>query len=694
MDIQPPDMTNPDSLKAFGQAVHTAVEAVTDNFYEEMVTLIPPEEQVEMRQRRADRDAANPSGDVSFYDYYPYLFAQSFPELPPEQMRYLAFASRFCLDFLIAADKLIDGQVKDGWVVDRAYVVLRTGWLQQQAMIQFAALFGDRSPFWQYLNSYYMEYATAVFAEKALFVDQLRPYAWEEMAKISAGKVAMAKSIPTALAILTGQDAQIPAWERSLDLVAVAYQLLDDLRDWKEDYGSQTYSYLLAQAIENGGLTTQVESGQMPPEKTVGQYIYFTGLAESLLHHAHDLYNQAIEAVDACPNPVWSQHVNFLQRHNWRLRTDLWEIREQTILQQLSQREPTIHLKAPAALDKAINAGLDFLCRCQLPEGHWLDWGLTVGSAREYVTAYIGRALTETTGWDHPLLKEGLPRAQQWLLRQQQQQTGGWGWHQELTADADTTSNSLIFLSRMNGCDTRSLDAARNYLLENQNQQDGGIQTYRAAHIVATLKSGNLWWPQIPIDKYQGWLSSTTSLTALGLQALLYNANLAEEEALQQMLAYLQATQAQDGSWPAYWWRGRNFSTHACVNAMVQLGETECVANAATWFNQQQRADGGWGDESDDVQEASHPLHTALAVDALLLAEDHETAVTQGVSWLLAQQEPEGSWAPSPMLLVPDPDELKPWLPGANCQGRGMDNNKLFTTATVLEALFRYHKTI
>lgn len=678
-----PDFADIESLQTFGRSVHADAELIGQDFFETMLALLSDKEQEILRQNRVEREARQPSAEVGFYDYYPFFFAGAFPDIPLDQMRLLCEASRFCLDFLVAADKIIDGQVKDSWSVDRAYVVLRTGLLQQHAMVRFAQLFGQGSPFWDYLHRYYMAYAEAVFAEQALHVGQPRPYPWEEMSRIAAGKTAMAKSIPTAMALLSGREVLIPDWCRSLDLCSVAYQLLDDLRDWKEDYASQTYSYLLIRALESGELTAAVEAGEMPPEKMVGQYIYFTGLAESLLHRAHDLYNQALEAVSVHPSPSWSAHVVNLQRHNWRLRADLWEIREQTILKQLRKKVPSRQPIESTTLEDAINAALDFVCTSQLPEGHWIDWGLTVGSAREYATACVGRALVDARDWPHPRLTETLEKAGRWLLGQQQE-SGGWGWHQELAADADTTANSLLFLAQLEMSPVEALDAARRYLLANQNPKDGGMRTYRLEHIAASLQDGNFWWPRIPLENYRGWLSSTTSLTALAIQALLYLDRPDDKPALGRMLDYLAATQDEDGSWPAYWWRGRSLSSHAALVALVMAGEKARASRAAAWFLRQQRDDGSWGDEE---EAKGRPLHTALALQALLVAGERGEAAARGFAWLLERQQADGSWAPSPMLLVPDPDELRPWLPGARCQGRGMDENRLFTTAAVLRAL-------
>ena len=81
------------------------------------------------------------------------------------------------------------------------------------------------------------------------------------------------------------------------------------------------------------------------------------------------------------------------------------------------------------------------------------------------------------------------------------------------------------------------------------------------------------------------------------------------------------------------------------------------------------------------------------------MLRQHDTAVKAAIvkatGWLVQQQQPDGSWSSSARLRVPHPDDLNPnqfnqWVYHGTIQGSLIfDERSVFTTATVLQALYR-----
>ncbi len=77
----------------------------------------------------------------------------------------------------------------------------------------------------------------------------------------------------------------------------------------------------------------------------------------------------------------------------------------------------------------------------------------------------------------------------------------------------------------------------------------------------------------------------------------------------------------------------------------------------------------------------------ALLLSSLLFfPRGRERAILDLLDQLVESQEADGSWESAPMLRVTRRDCFEPWKPG-DPDRLYCDQNRLFTTATVLEAL-------
>lgn len=245
---------------------------------------------------------------------------------------------------------------------------------------------------------------------------------------------------------------------------------------------------------------------------------------------------------------------------------------------------------------------------------------------------------------------------------------GGWAWT-DLPGgvpDADDTSGALLALRNIGLNDTRVPNAAAAGIdwLKNIQNGDGGIPTFCRG------------WGTLPFDR------SSPDITGHVLRAwLAWSSDLSPElkegiqTAIPRAVKYLQRIQRTDGAWMPLWFgnqhnpEGMNL-TYGTSRVLVALNEVrqssfECsmpvVRRGYEWLVAAQNPDGSW---SGSANLPASVEETALAVEALAVLDDLDSdefkefpvqsimhARRNGVNWLLTQIE-NGKWIqPSPIGL-------------------------------------------
>ena len=131
------------------------------------------------------------------------------------------------------------------------------------------------------------------------------------------------------------------------------------------------------------------------------------------------------------------------------------------------------------------------------------------------------------------------------------------------------------------------------------------------------------------------------------------------------MRAFTLACRRPDGTWPAYWWRGRHYSTFWNCRALRLLDPQQPLELAPGF--------------ADGIASAFE-LACALGATALAGRPDAQLKAR-----LLALQSPDGSWAGAANLRVTHPACFRPWE-----QAHGdyyADHNRLVTSAAALDVL-------
>lgn len=315
---------------------------------------------------------------------------------------------------------------------------------------------------------------------------------------------------------------------------------------------------------------------------------------------------------------------------------------------------------------------LTFLLKSRTASGWWRDFfgagdGSLEGGSRwsdEWVSAYVAVALGRLA--DRDARRAALEVWQ--LLRQRRPPGRGWGFNRRLPPDADSTTWAIRLALAVGASAAPHAEAARAVVLAHL-RSDGGASTYLEAlcprrHIAELTPPGG---------SYEGWFGVSHPCVTAAVATLGY----------QEPIDFLRRSQAPDGSWNAYWWEERAYTTALAVEAFAEHGRKHDwprLDAASSWA-------AGRIDDSGSVDES--PFATALCVRVLLAGRQDRAgrrALSRAVSWLEAAQQHDGSWPASARLLVPRADQLSGGDPGAPGTS-SLDDARIFTTATVLSAI-------
>ncbi|MDQ3035471.1 MAG: 2,3-oxidosqualene cyclase, partial [Myxococcota bacterium] len=203
------------------------------------------------------------------------------------------------------------------------------------------------------------------------------------------------------------------------------------------------------------------------------------------------------------------------------------------------------------------------------------------------------------------------------------------------------------------------MEQAARFVLRCQNT-DGGFGSYEPRRIDVSLEWIN------PAEMFgesmteKSYVECTAScVTALAAFAHRWSESpLAAEvrASVARGVTLLRRSQRPDGSWPGMWGIHFIYGTMFGVRGLLAGGvppHDPQIRRACSFLALRQRPDGAWGEHRSSVSvgryvdhEEGQVVQTAWAITALLEARDPDfAAVERAAQWLIAKQEPDGTWA-------------------------------------------------
>lgn len=219
-------------------------------------------------------------------------------------------------------------------------------------------------------------------------------------------------------------------------------------------------------------------------------------------------------------------------------------------------------------LTSAMEAALTFLLGSRTEQGWWRDFPLVAGGSDEWVTAYVGTALTTIPdeqayqaarkAWS---LLEGRRQPLLESSDSERRQPEGWGYNFSFSADADSTVWALRLAHTVGAEESMRARLARQFL-ERHLRPNGGVATYMIWRRLPEF-------PAIDLSRmpgYEGYCSAHTCVTA---------AAAALEGFGERTQDFLRTTQRLDGSWKGYWWCDDEYTTALAAEALAIPAQPE-----------------------------------------------------------------------------------------------------------------------
>jgi squalene-hopene/tetraprenyl-beta-curcumene cyclase len=265
---------------------------------------------------------------------------------------------------------------------------------------------------------------------------------------------------------------------------------------------------------------------------------------------------------------------------------------------------------------------------------------------------------------DHP----ALVKSAEWILAKQVLGPGDWqvknkdaapgGWvfefRNDFYPDVDDTAFVLMALQRVKFPDPARMEAAVRrgiqWLLSMQNR-DGGWAAFDRDNNKSFLCN-------IPFADHNAMLDpSTADVTARVLECLGRFGWSANHPAIQRAVEFLLQDQCEDGSWFGRWGVNYVYGTSGVLRSLetVSLTAKEYCQRAVRWLRSVQKVDGSFGESLRSYTEphtkgvgASTASQTAWGLIGLLAgAEASDPAIQKAVSYLVDEQNADGSWSES-----------------------------------------------
>lgn len=244
------------------------------------------------------------------WTYYPFLFFHAFVDKTSinecEKIRILNTTSLYYYLQIMYTDRICDENLLE----DKSEIVMISNYLQVKALEGFYSIFSGSSSFWCMFREYHDQYIHAVLDEEHKYVGSYKTHTKDDQEYISAGKCAMAKLVTAALCVLHDENEYLSPITLSQDYFHVAFQIQDDIKDWRDDYKNQRYSYILSKVIETHNLVDRINSRNRPDAELIGKLLYFSGIAEDELNRCLDYYGKALSAVSDINCPEWKNLIN------------------------------------------------------------------------------------------------------------------------------------------------------------------------------------------------------------------------------------------------------------------------------------------------------------------------------------------------------------------------------------------------
>ncbi|WP_163192158.1 hypothetical protein [Clostridium thermarum] len=571
----------------------------------------------------------------NLYYLYPYLFKDDFINVSKDNFNLIAEAGVLYLENINFYDRYADNQSHADF-----YTLIQKSLSCQISIKILSQLFDRDNVFWSYLERYNKEYINAVTLERENHFGVINNFSDEEFKIIARGKSAIAKATVAALGCLSGNYEQIEKLELTQDIFAEAFQLLDDLKDFKEDYKLKNYSWILTKLLAESKVERELS------EKELLQLLVESDCYEVALNKINNLCEQAMMCAGS--SMPWIRYIKMFQRRASRLKEDLCSLRGNTI--EKYTYTPFANNNLLSDPHQVISNVFKVLIKEQEKGfgelSHWMLFphDLDYRGKEEcqggdiFQRALILNLLLEMKEMGFDIGNNYIKFEADYLFNKMSPIYDiGWSYFPdlpELAPDIDTLSEIIkIYVSYPNDMVKKHIADCIDFVLDNNIVPDGSILTWmldpkdQSELIVRAWTAAREKWG----------VRSDPEVTAnflLALSSLDYDTY---KNVVNHSLPWIFSKQNENGYWLSTWYTGNYYGSYICSKLFSKLNiRNEQTDRLASFLISSQNEDGSWGSNG------ANPQDTALAISSLIdLSHSIEnpdlyTVLEKGLNYLIS----------------------------------------------------------
>jgi hypothetical protein len=585
----------------------------------------------------------------------PWLFWEDFKGVPDDLFLDVAEAGACFFLGSILLDHLVDKQGEDSALLT---LLQRAFWVRGDEL--FHSVFPPDSVFWEDYNRLMGGHARGLASEQFA---QSHPgtFTLEKTKEIAGSKICPALVGLSGLSHLMNKPDLLTNKEKILKDFAIGTQFIDDLQDWREDLASDHLTYFLtcvapeADWVNSPWLT----------EDEIERMINSSGIDMDHCRMGVNLYTRAIDNTHDMVCPGWTDYI-YEKR---RFAKELWD--QATAKHLLRAIEKVIKHTGDTIEENAFtepvssdsqgppeSRALEALLSAQRYDGAWTDFDLAgQGISDAWVTAHIGLKLaTLPKYYRSDELEKALESALNFLDGKWHH---GWGFNDFAPVDADTTAHTLLFYQKMEAEPPPSTVPS---LLDFQ-RPDGGFATYDKFRD-----------PSMP----ESWCISHQDVTPLVVRSLLpYHEDPETKRAISRAVQRMELDRLADGTWPAFWWNLRWYTTAAWIETFTALEQNNLDSDLTLAVNWETGRHDSWGCITN--------LDLALLLECAVYSGNNNVA-SELRTRLIKAQLPNGLWPAEEILCQTTPGVYQPWTLKER-ETLYRDEMEVYASASILRAI-------
>lgn len=590
-----------------------------------------------------------------YYQNYPSLFANAF-SISSKNIELLDIAGYLYYQATIFTDSLIDE--KD--ITKFPLITI----CQEESIKILTNIYGLENNFWNCWNKRKNEYLQAIYLEKELSRKEIATI--EEYEVLADNKAAFGKVAIDCLFCIDNKNEDL--YNKLLlshKYFSVAFQLNDDIQDFKEDLVNIQFNWAIY-ILKQQKITTK-------DPNILEKYLYIRGISKQIYLLGIDYCNKALNIVENLDVSNWIKVLNDTKK---RFSTAIIEV--DNYLEILSAE---INLSNDKFLENnlknSILSATNFIKSKQQKDGSWREYLNQGGISNTWATAFIISKISE----NEPLkneFKNEIASALDFLKLNAIKTL--WSYNTTWIEDADST-NFVLLTYLLNDIKINQQVLEKWLLFQNRS---GGFSTYFDENqLKNALDDSN-------IKSINGWLSTHNCVSAVSFYFLAKQNK--QSDYFVKSKDYFEDDFYNDHN--SYWWTSEIYTLYYLAKTFQVLNEFEKVRAIIKKIKSLQNQNGSFSDKYGE-----NLFYTGLALEIVLIDnyQNSKIEIDKTVLFLLQNQYNDGSWHNSNALQVPNPEDLKPaksHFPittfGTNV--RAKEFNRLFTTTAILQSLSIYEQ--